>query len=692
MNRLPRLVAAAAALACTATVSLAQPATARAHPVKPPFPQIELAERKSQGQRAIELLGDRLPEVARWYGKAPAELRNMLQKDHRLKVDQRGRLFYEEELEAPLPAFTERRRIRQAVSAESTLPGGAPMTLLDGTLLPLDQTFRLHSKPGAKRTIYLDFDGATLTNTAWGPNATLTAQPFDLDGIPGSFNTTELQRIQYIWQRVAEDFAPFDVNVTTEVPAAGALTRSGSTDDTFGTTVLITHRNGVYSCSCGGVAYLGVFDDTSEYYKPALVFFDALGSGNEKYVAEAISHEAGHNLGLSHDGWSGGGYYEGHGSGTTGWAPIMGVGYSRNLVQWSKGEYATATTTQDDFVVAASNGLPLRADDHGNTTGAATPMAGATSGGLTQLSATGVIESAPDVDVFSFAAGAGSATFTIAPAARSANLDPLIELRDTAGTLLASANPATALGTSMSVTLPAAGTYFLSVQGVGKPAIDTDPGYSDYGSLGQYLLTGSVPAAGAQPPVASFTTSTTRGTAPLAVNFDGRASSDVDGSIVAWNWGFGPAGATGSGPTASYTYTTPGTYSAELTVTDDSGMTAVRSTTITVDAPVVLVPMRVGAIDMSLSVAKNGNARATAVVNVLDGNGRVVPNATVTGSWSGIVSGSASAVTNTSGRASFSSPQTRNRGTFTFTVTGVSLSGYSYNQSLNTETSDSITR
>ena len=106
--------------------------------------------------------------------------------------------------------------------------------------------------------------------------------------------------------------------------------------------MLITSRTGVYSCSCGGVAYIGIFDDTSDYYKPALVFYDALGAGNEKYVAEAISHEAGHNMGLAHDGTASTGYYPGHGSGATGWAPIMGVGYYQPLVQWSKGEYAGA--------------------------------------------------------------------------------------------------------------------------------------------------------------------------------------------------------------------------------------------------------------------------------------------------------------------------------------------------------------
>ena len=46
---------------------------------------------------------------------------------------------------------------------------------------------------------------------------------------------------------------------------------------------------------------------------------------------EAASHEAGHNLGLSHDGTRKTGYYAGHGD----WAPIMGVGYYREVSQWS---------------------------------------------------------------------------------------------------------------------------------------------------------------------------------------------------------------------------------------------------------------------------------------------------------------------------------------------------------------------
>ena len=650
----------------------AQPAASPA--AKPPFPQVTLPERKSHGQRAIDLLGARLPEVAAWYGKSPDEFRQLLLTDRRLKIDQRGRLFVEDELDEPLPVE----------------PASGASDSRSGTLAPLDQTFALHSRPGAKRTIYLNFKGATLTGTAWNGNGnTIVAPPFDTDGVPHVFSTAELQRIQYIWQRVAEDFAPFDVNVTTEQPSAELLTRSGSKDDVFGTTALVTTRAGVYNCSCGGVAYIGAFDDTTDYYKPALVFYDALGNGNEKYVAEAISHEVGHNLGLLHDGTSSTGYYQGHGSGATGWAPIMGVGYYKELVQWSKGEYAGANNTQDDIVVIGNNGVPLRADDHGDTPATATPLAGVSAGGVTSFAVDGVIGRSGDVDMFAVTAGAGSASFAVATAVRSANLDALLELRHASGQLLGSANPADALGATLNTTLPAAGTYYVSVRGVGKGDPATT-GYSNYGSLGQYRLSGTVPASGAGlPPLAAIDAAPTRGTAPLTVGFSAARSSDPDGNIVGHEWTFGD-GSAAPGVTASHTYAAAGSYTATLRVTDDSGLTSLASVAIVVDPLVAVVPMRVADIAMALGGNKT-QTRATAAVTVRDGNGQPVAGATVSGSWSGLTTGAASAVTGSNGVATFTSANTRAKtGTFTFTVTGAALAGYAYDSALNTETRDSI--
>jgi hypothetical protein len=72
-----------------------------------------------------------------------------------------------------------------------------------------------------------------------------------------------------------------------------------------------------------------------------------------------------------------------------------------------------------------------------------------------------------------------------------------------------------------------------------------------------------------QPPVASFTIS---GSGP-DVSFDGRASTDPDGTVQSYLWDFGD-GTSASGSTARHSYATPGAYTVTLTVTDDAGSRA----------------------------------------------------------------------------------------------------------------------
>jgi len=72
------------------------------------------------------------------------------------------------------------------------------------------------------------------------------------------------------------------------------------------------------------------------------------------------------------------------------------------------------------------------------------------------------------------------------------------------------------------------------------------------------------------PPMASFTSTSSCGTPPLTVSFNASTSSDSDGSIVSYAWNFGD-GKTGSGITATHTYNSAGTYTVQLTVTDDGG-------------------------------------------------------------------------------------------------------------------------
>ena len=86
---------------------------------------------------------------------------------------------------------------------------------------------------------------------------------------------------------------------------------------------------------------------------------------------------------------------------------------------------------------------------------------------------------------------------------------------------------------------------------------------------------------GSGKPTAVISATPTNGNAPLNVGFNGTGSTDPDGNIVSYAWNFGD-GTTGTGVSPTHIYTNAGTYSAVLTVTDNSGQTAMASQNITV--------------------------------------------------------------------------------------------------------------
>jgi len=541
--------------------------TASAVYAKPPFPTISLPE-KSQGDHAIQALAGKLPEVAAWYGTTPQEFATMMIQDNTAWIDTEGRLFFVENF--PEPA----------------VEGGT--STLEVAAFPYDQTFKLHSRPGAKRVLLLDFDGHTTTGTAWNSSYgdPIVSPAYDTDGDRTSFSNTEMNRIQNVWRSVAEDYAPFDVDVTTEDPGQDAITRSSNTDDYYGTRVVMTVDD-FAGCGCGGFAYVGTFDYVGDYYKPAFVF-----NTSEVGVAEAVSHEAGHNLGLYHDGIiNGASYYTGHGSGATGWAPIMGVGYYKQLVQWSQGEYASANNAQDDIQIIQNNGALLMADDHGNDQANSTVLGNTTDGTTVTLNGAGLIERRTDIDFFHFVSGNGNVSLTINPVPFSPNLDILAELYDANGSLIATSNPVDSLSASINETALPAGEYFVSIDGIGKG----DPlgtGYTDYASLGQYSISGSVPDPGMlQSPIAVATaTPPLNSPAPFTLYLFGNESYDPDGYIQSYEWNFGDGSDNSLNSDPAHTYYIPGNYTATLTVVDNDGLSDSDTVSITVEnkAPIAI--------------------------------------------------------------------------------------------------------
>ncbi len=483
------------------------------------------------GRQALRAVGEDLPEIAALNGRTPEELSELLLGDETLVLTTTGRLAYRDML------------------AERSDPTSMPRT----APFPTSQTFSLESRPGSQRTIFLDFDGASGYGSYWETSAG-SIDGYSLDSDPG-FNAEEHAVIQEVWLRVAEDYAPFDVNVTTKDLGEAAITRNGSSDQVYGARAQITDDVQAHADLCGsefctGIAYIGVFDEAREHaaLQPAWAFtryFDDVAS-----IAETVSHEVGHNLGLDHHGRGGEDYYDGHAN----WAPIMGSGL-KPVIQWSDGSYSGATRPgQDDLAIITDDdartlggGLRLVPDEAGNsvqTAASSIPAAGA------------IITSRSDVDVFSLGSCTGTVTVRALPAPLSPNLDIELAVLDSSGTVRGSDDPLstfgdgdTAGGMGATVTVPASGTLYARVDGVGTGSPDT--AYDDYGSLGRYTLSATGCDDPGPSPTPTATPTSTPTSTPTAT--PGPELTVPDAPII----GNAKPGRRGGPRTASLTWSAP---------------------------------------------------------------------------------------------------------------------------------------
>lgn len=383
---------------------------------------------------------------------------------------------------APAPA-----RTAPVVFAEPTPARPARVAAPGEPVAPLDETFALHSRPGAARTIFIDVDGARVAGTAWNvakslPDGNHPAWDPGHDG--PAFDAEERTLVQDVWRRVAEDFAPYDVDVTTEDPGdlSGRGVRALVTPSQDAMSLLCT--------GCSGIAFINVFGRT--HYDPAWVFAHRLFD-DPSYVAEAVSHEVGHNLGLRHDGTAELAYYAGHGD----WAPIMGAAFGKDVTQWSRGSYAGASNTEDDVSIIGAV-LGYRTDEAGGGVTTAVPLG----------DGHGVITDAADTDTYRLPACSGPTTITAASAETGPNLDVRLDLLAADGTVMATDAPS-GPGASLTADLTA-DAWFVRVDGAGEGTWLT--GYDDYASLGAYRITVAGCAGVVEPPPAETPDETTDGT------------------------------------------------------------------------------------------------------------------------------------------------------------------------------------
>lgn len=352
--------------------------------------------------------------------------------------------------------------------------------LLAGTLAGVAQVpiFNSYTPPPpatSSPVIFLDFDGHTVTGTGWNVYASV------IQAAPSGLNSDQ---ITDIYNRMAEDYRPFTVNVTTD------STKYWAAPATKRMRVIFTTTSSWYPGQAGGVAYTGSFSSGNN--TPCFIFNALLGN-NPKYVAEAGSHEAGHTLGLRHQAvWKddcsqvASSYNYGTGSGETSWAPIMGVGYYKKVTTWHNGPTAAGcNSSQQELSLIASNtnGISFRADDFAETFNAATSATFSNN----QLNQSGEITSDTEKDMFKFSLSeAKRFSLDVIPTNlgsldAASNLDLEVKLYDGSKQLVTSFNPDQALSVNVDTTLNT-GTYYLLVDGVGNQYV------SEYGSLGSYSL------------------------------------------------------------------------------------------------------------------------------------------------------------------------------------------------------------
>lgn len=333
---------------------------------------------------------------------------------------------------------------------------------------------KLSSYPSAKATVFLDFDGQFVQATSWNGGKSFYCAPSGLNDA----------QISEIFNRVAEDYRPFNINITTDstVYLSAPLTQR--------IRMIVTPTSDWYQ-GVGGVAFTRSFvwgDGT-----PAFVFPDRL-AWSPKIIAECATHESGHTLGLSHQASYNENcslvttYNEGKGSGETGWAPVMGNSYYRNISGWNNGPTPSGCTADQDnlSIITGINGFTYREDEHSND-----PQNNPTKISFLEnkFAANGIITTNSDKDAFEFILGQQSdfqlngKPFSVGPNNEGANLDVQITLLNADFETIRVYNPSDKLDVSVDTTLNA-GIYYVIVEGAGNA------NFTNYGSLGSYTLSG----------------------------------------------------------------------------------------------------------------------------------------------------------------------------------------------------------
>eukprot|EP00798_Chlamydomonas_sp_ICE-L_P002671 gene2671-12774_t len=180
----------------------------------------------AHGKVLPNALGDKLPAVAKAYDMSVAAFVQEASHDEHLTVDTQGNMFhacagYDNDDEDDT-----RRHLMEGNHKLEPKRAATHRSLVAEVDYRATTVFKLHSKPGAKKIIFLDFDGHTIPGTSkWARNfnsrSPIICNPYhlisDANGT-STFDQEGLDGMLTIFNIVAEDFSPWAVDVTIEDP------------------------------------------------------------------------------------------------------------------------------------------------------------------------------------------------------------------------------------------------------------------------------------------------------------------------------------------------------------------------------------------------------------------------------------------------------------------------------------------
>jgi PKD repeat protein len=172
---------------------------------------------------------------------------------------------------------------------------------------------------------------------------------------------------------------------------------------------------------------------------------------------------------------------------------------------------------------------------------------------------------------------------------------------------------------------------------------------------------------------------------PGPITLTNTGSTDPDGEIASTAWNFGDS-SSGSGASATHTYSTTGIFEVTMTVTDNSGSTAVKTHKIT-----AVPAMSVDTITAGKTTA-SGRLVANATVKIVDAADAPIEGAAVSVTYTyGTKKATGSGRTGADGTVLLKGPTAAAGTVVTATVTKVTFNGKAFNPGLSNANVDDFT-